>query len=235
MPISLPPEASHEHLKKQAKQLLKACQREQKEAVKRFIASHPKYLLSLSVPKSVRLQEAQVVVAREYGFSSWKQLLESVAVGEEQNDESDTASILVLTNGTNAIRRMDEAGVSGNKEEWLEILHEGPVPLTDTSLELNQIRARHFESIGWISYEGAMSGFKRRERLLLDPNRYKTLQLWFEHDLYDQLQLIQLIDFLADKGEWLEKTQLVQFDEFLSPSSRIKYLLSFHLVDNYDW
>ncbi len=215
MPISLPPEASHEHLKKQAKQLLKACQRDQKEAVKRLIMSHPKYLTGVSAPKAVRLQEAQVVVAREYGFSSWKQLLDSVADSAEQDDDSDTARILVLTNGTHTIRRMDKAGISGNKEEWLEILHEGPVPLTDTNLELNQIRARHFESIGWTSYEGAMSGFKRRERPLMDSSRYESLQLWFEHDLYDQLQLIQLLDFLANEPEWLGKIQLVQFNEFL--------------------
>lgn len=127
----------------------------------------------------------------------------------------DTAHTLILTNGTQTICRMDEAGVVGDKEEWLEILHEGPVPLTDTRSELNQVRARHFESIGWTSYEGAMSGFKRRERLLIDPSRYEALQLWFEHDLYDQLQLIQLLDFLADQPEWLDKAQLVQFSEYL--------------------
>ena len=163
----------------------------------------------------MRLHEAQVVVAREYGFSNWKQLLDSVATRAEYCAESGAVDRLVLTNGTHTIRRMDEAGIEGDKEEWLEILHEGPVPLTESNLELNRVRARHFESIGWTSYEGAMSGFKRRERPLIDPSRYEALQLWFEHDLYDQLQLIQLLDFLSDQPEWLAKAKLVQFTEFL--------------------
>jgi hypothetical protein len=121
----------------------------------------------------------------------------------------------IITNGTSAISRMEEAGISGDKAEWLEALHEGPVPITESHLELNQQRARHFESIGWTSYEDAMSGFEERAHALQDATRYDALQLWFEHDLYDQLQLIQLLDFLAERPDWLVKAYLVQFDDFL--------------------
>ena len=164
----------------------------------------------------MRLQEAQLVVAREYGLGSWACLLQAVvAEADSHAPEAYDSGVLVLTNGTNTIRRMEEAGIPGVKEEWLEILHEGPVPLTDDREALNRIRARHFEAIGWTSFDGAMSGFSRRERRLKDPSQFRELQLWFEHDLYDQLQLIQLLDFLADQPEWLEKTKLVQFTRFL--------------------
>lgn len=135
-----------------------------------------------------------------------------------------SSPILILTNGTNTIRRMEDAGIPGVKEEWLEILHEGPVPMTDDRDALNRIRARHFEAIGWTSYEGALSGFSRRERRLADPNQFRELQLWFEHDLYDQLQLIQLLDFLADQPEWLAKARLVQFTQFLGRVSETELL-----------
>ena len=215
MPISLPPDASPEHLRKQAKQLLKSCRRHQPEAARRFTASHPSYQSGRTDPTAVRLQEAQLVIAREYGFGSWATLLQAIATGTDATGEDDASGILLMTNGTHTVRRMEEAGIPGVKEEWLEILHESPVPLTDDRAGLNRIRARHFEAIGWTSFEGAMSGFSRRERPLADPSKYRQLQLWFEHDLYDQLQLIQLLDFLSDQPEWRNKAKLVQFNQFL--------------------
>jgi len=176
MPISIPSDASSEHLRKQAKQLLKACRRHQPEAIRRFIASHPAYESGLADPTTMRLQEAQLVVAREYGFGSWACLLQAVvAEADSHAPEAYDSGVLVLTNGTNTIRRMEEAGIPGVKEEWLEILHEGPVPLTDDREALNRIRARHFEAIGWTSFDGAMSGFSRRERRLKDPSQFREI------------------------------------------------------------
>lgn len=106
MPISLPPDASPEHLRKQAKQLLKACRRHQLKAVRRFIASHPAYESGLADPAAVRLQEAQLVVAREYGFVSWTRLLQVVTAGAgPPADETDDSGILIMTNGYSLPRR----------------------------------------------------------------------------------------------------------------------------------
>lgn len=125
------------------------------------------------------------------------------------------SGILLITNGAHAIKRLEAANVPGSKVEWLEALHEGPVPLTKTRQKLRRIRSRHFESLGWTSFDGAMSGFEKRERALQEPEKYNELQLWFEHDLYDQLQLIELLDYLSERPDWLGKTRLVQFDQFL--------------------
>ncbi|NKB70110.1 MAG: hypothetical protein GKR89_23805 [Candidatus Latescibacteria bacterium] len=67
MSIPLPAQANLEHLKNQAKQLLKAHREQQSDAVRR-VADQP-----VALPLS--LQGAQRVVAREYGFASWPRLV----------------------------------------------------------------------------------------------------------------------------------------------------------------
>lgn len=76
---------------------------------------------------------------------------------------------------------------------WHDILHEGPVP-PDLPLEaLTAIRGE------WLAANGYGSGDKlvERDRQLRRLVSRDSLWLWFEDDLYDQLQLLQLLDFLA--------------------------------------
>jgi ankyrin repeat protein len=70
MPIrSLPERPSLEHLKKQAKRLLEAHRTGDAEAVKRVADAHPR------ARDPIVLADAQLVVAREYGFTSWPALV----------------------------------------------------------------------------------------------------------------------------------------------------------------
>ncbi len=77
MSKSLPPRPSLEHLKKQAKLLLKSLKSRDTEAIARFRAFLPR-LSSASdevvLAAKTSLQEAQLVVAREYGFDDWQKL-----------------------------------------------------------------------------------------------------------------------------------------------------------------
>src|SRR5215510_14182507 len=72
---------------------------------------------------------------------------------------------------------------------WLDPLHEGPVP-ADLSLEaLSEVRA---------AYLGVGGDLKRRDEQLRRYPDHDEVVLWFEHDLFDQLQLIQLLDFFCE-------------------------------------
>ena len=70
MSKSLPASASLEQLKKQAKDLLSAFKDDDPSAVSRFRQHLPR-LTNHTAP---RLSDAQLVVAREYGFASWSKL-----------------------------------------------------------------------------------------------------------------------------------------------------------------
>jgi ankyrin repeat protein len=81
MSKSLPSRPNLEQLKNQAKDLLKAHQSSNAESFQRIQASHPDY--SNASEHELRnatfsLGDAQLVIAREYGFSSWPKLKEHI-------------------------------------------------------------------------------------------------------------------------------------------------------------
>ena len=77
MPRYLPPQSSLRQLKNQAKDLCKAYQAHDPEALRRFRETHPQHHGSSDsrlLEAGLTLQDAQLVVAREYGFDSWPKL-----------------------------------------------------------------------------------------------------------------------------------------------------------------
>jgi hypothetical protein len=104
-------------------------------------------------------------------------------------------AVLHVTNGTAAARDLKTLG-----EEvltWDDVLHEGPV-LPEPPDRLRETRARFLAQAGL-----ARDLTEARARLTardarLDAVDFSTrLVLWFEDDLYDQLQLVQILDRLA--------------------------------------
>ena len=75
MPVvrPLPPRPSLEYDRKEARALLRRLRAGDPEAIARARASHP--TLDLNAPARARLADAQLVVAREYGFASWPRLV----------------------------------------------------------------------------------------------------------------------------------------------------------------
>lgn len=108
-------------------------------------------------------------------------------------------SILHITNGDATVAVMRAAGVRDDILPWRDVLHDGPVPATDSLDALSQIRARFIADRGWGAYEPVLTQFRQRDALLARSTDYDEVILWFEHDLYDQLQLLQLLDWFARK------------------------------------
>ncbi len=79
MPKRLPPQPSLTQLKNQAKDLVKAHQSGEPDACTRIRASHPKFSSVSEVRDAeVSLADAQLVIAREYGFTRWSELKRQV-------------------------------------------------------------------------------------------------------------------------------------------------------------
>ena len=61
--------------------------------------------------------------------------------------------------------------------------------------------------------------FRARDRGLAHFESFETITLWFEHDLYDQLQLIQILDWFFGTPGRGAGLQLVQSDDFFGTQS----------------
>jgi hypothetical protein len=76
---------------------------------------------------------------------------------------------------------------------WEDALHEGPVPALPRR-QLLEARAAFLADCGWGGREQLLRSLERRDRQLLAALRDGTqVVLWFEHDLYDQLQLLDVL------------------------------------------
>ena len=107
---------------------------------------------------------------------------------------------LHVTNGESAADTLRRTALGGAVLAWQDTLHEGPVPALARQ-ELLQTRARFLADYGWGSRQSLLSSLERRDRQLLEALRDEVpVVLWFEHDLYDQLQLLDVLALAHAEG-----------------------------------
>jgi hypothetical protein len=108
----------------------------------------------------------------------------------------DTAPVLHVTNADSAVKRLGAAGAEGDILPWRDALHEGPV--RGDGPELRAERARFIAGRGWATEAEALADMTARdERLDRALAANEEIVLWFESDLYDVLQLAQVLDLVA--------------------------------------
>ena len=126
----------------------------------------------------------------------------------------DTESgVLHLTNGDSTVEVLRATGLTGPILPWRDVLHDGPVPGGVSDAELRRIRADFLCSDGSRDPEAVRRGFEERDRLLEEYVNGEVV-LWFEADLYDQLQIIQVLDQVRRLGMDPGRISLVSAGEF---------------------
>jgi len=137
--------------------------------------------------------------------------------------------LLIITNGDDAVARMRETGIGGEILPWRDILHEGPVPPSLSLEELSAVRAQFLAQRGWLPEEELHAAFRSRDAMIRRHGEFESVVLWFEHDLYDQLQLIQLLDFFAN--EHRPGLYLIQAGKYLGLEKPKALKTHFHLME----
>jgi hypothetical protein len=97
---------------------------------------------------------------------------------------------------------------------WRDALHEGPVPTGISDAELSEVRSAFLASQGWGLEADVLAQFVERDATLARYEDFDEVVLWFEHDLYDQLQLIQILDRLPGQSEEETTISSITIDEF---------------------
>ncbi|MCV6600562.1 MAG: DUF1835 domain-containing protein [Cohaesibacter sp.] len=103
---------------------------------------------------------------------------------------------LIITNGDSAADLLKEAGIGDTILPWRDVLHEGPIPDADDDL-FAKIRSKHHATGSNQSAKNIFQEFRDRNQTLQQHQEFERIELWFEHDLYDQLQILQSLDHLA--------------------------------------
>ena len=125
-------------------------------------------------------------------------------------------TILHITNGDSAANIMQEAGISGDILSWRDVLYEGPVPAGLSLKNLSDVRARYLSSRNWSStFEQIRDSFKDRDERLSSFDQYEKIVLWFEHDLYDQLQILQILNWFSEQDPGKKTLKMICVDRYL--------------------
>lgn len=104
---------------------------------------------------------------------------------------------LHITNGDSVEGGIRAADPDSEIVPWRDVLHEGPVPPGLSLPELSRVRAAFLTSEGMGTAAVLERELMERDDALRRFADHDEVVLWFEWDLYDQLQLIQLLDFFA--------------------------------------
>ena len=108
--------------------------------------------------------------------------------------------MLHVTNGSVAVTRLHELGLPGQILPWDDVLHEGPVRAGLAPEELRHERAE-FLGREWNEVEAIERSLGARDEQLAAAGRDDDeVVLWFEHDLYDQLHVLQILSQLQRLG-----------------------------------
>jgi hypothetical protein len=124
---------------------------------------------------------------------------------------ADPERTLHVTNGDSTVASLSRTGLDERIIAWRDMLHEGPVPAVADS-ELRRVRAA-FLAEHEIDHALALRLFEERDRALAD-NRHGRFVLWFEADLYDQLQIIQILARLGALGVDPPRISLICIGEY---------------------
>ena len=133
--------------------------------------------------------------------------------------------ILNITNGDCAAEVLKKAQVEGHFLPWRDVLHEGPVPGGLTLRELSEVRARFIAQRGWAPFHKVMEDFQTRDLLMEKLDSCEKIVLWFEHDLYDQLQLLQILSWTATELSRKDSLYIVLTDTYLGTATRDEVIL----------
>ncbi len=120
---------------------------------------------------------------------------------------------LIITNGDTAADLLLKAGRDATVLPWRDVLHEGPI-LPGRLAQCSPARIAYLANRFRVDPSEVAADFAERDDLMRAHRDFDKVELWFEHDLYDQLQLVQVLAFLAGE-EPRDGLILVQADDFL--------------------
>jgi hypothetical protein len=122
--------------------------------------------------------------------------------------------VLHICNGESAVGMLSHTALGGDALAWRDAYHEGPVRSGERERVLDA-RAAFLSSCGWGDEDAIRAELLARDARFVEALREgRQIVLWFEHDLYDQLQLIDVLALAGETGFDPEQLELIEAGAF---------------------
>ena len=115
--------------------------------------------------------------------------------------EPAAARILHVLNGDAAADQLRRSGVQGDITLSADVLHEGPAPAGLLPERWRKVRARYLAECGYGDYDRCLADLTEWDRALESYRSFDEVVIWLEHDLFDQLQLLRLLDWFGSRED----------------------------------
>jgi hypothetical protein len=115
----------------------------------------------------------------------------------ERNDHPTPSALLHIRCGDDILERLKEANLPGDMIRWADALCQGPTPWGLIGDDWCTVRARHAADNYGLTFEQAMEFLSAQDRDLERFRSHEAVLLWFEHDPFDQIVLIYLLDWFS--------------------------------------
>jgi hypothetical protein len=122
--------------------------------------------------------------------------------------------MLHIHNGDSAAGTGRKSDIPGEHLAWREALVCGPAPGGLSAAEFRQVRAHHLADAYGANLEKTVRELEAQEETLARFSDHDEVVLWFEHDLFCQVQLIYLLDRFAQNELGQTRLSLICINEF---------------------
>ena len=119
-----------------------------------------------------------------------------------------------FTNGDSVRNTLLETGIAGDVVVCADVLHEGPCPADLSPHAFDEVRARYLAEGEYALLAEVRTAFAARTHAIEQAVSEDEVVLWFEHDLFDQLNLLWLLDRFRHAGVPIERVRLIVIDRF---------------------
>jgi hypothetical protein len=122
--------------------------------------------------------------------------------------------MLHVYNGDSTAETARAAEIPGEHLAWREALVCGPAPADLAESDFNELRAQHLAAAYGVPIEKCRAELWALHEALASFPEHDEVVLWFEHDLFCQVQLIYLLNWFASRELGKTRLSLVCINEF---------------------
>jgi hypothetical protein len=122
--------------------------------------------------------------------------------------------MLHILNGESTEGTLKQASVPGVFFSFRDALDHGPTPTGTDEQEWRRIRSAHLVESYGVEIEACERGLLSQEETLRSSSEHDEVVLWFEHDLFCQINLLYLLNWFAHSDLGQTKLSLINIGEF---------------------
>jgi hypothetical protein len=122
--------------------------------------------------------------------------------------------MLHIVNGESTAETLRRTNIKGEIFSFKDTLINGPSPAVPTADEWRAVRVQHLVTTYGLQRDLVEQEFLAQEAKLRSAAKHDEIVLWFEHDLFCQLNLMYLLDWFNNADSTKTELSLINIGEF---------------------